>query len=128
VGRDKVDNAQFKGIVRHVLVAEDSAIIALDLEMVLTGLGIAQVTIASTAAQAVVALDGGGVDAAFIDVFLGTDDGRIVAERLIALAIPFALVTSLDEADRLLAQFPGVPVLSKPFAGPDVAEVLARLC
>lgn len=108
-------------------MVEDSAIIAMDLECSLADMGIARVTTTSSAAKAMNILDEDRVDAALVDLFLGQDDGRVVASRLAELGIPFALMTGLGEGAGLEAQFPGVPILAKPFLTRDVAAVVERL-
>lgn len=114
--------------MRHVLVVEDSAIIAMDLEFSLEDLGAARVTLAAEPASALAVIDAEGVDLALVDVFLDKEDGLVVAERLADLAIPFALMTGLGGTPELQARFPGAPILAKPFSAEELAKVIDRLC
>lgn len=120
-------SAGFAGRVHHILVVEDSAIIAMDLEMSLEELGLTRITVVSDAAKALETLDAGDVDLALVDFMLGGGDGRHVAERLIDLGIPFAIMTGLGDLDWLRDQVPGVAILAKPFSNEDLARTLEKL-
>ena len=111
-----------------MLVVEDSAIIAMDLEYSLEDMGVAEVTIASDLDTALRVADSGEIDAALIDVFLDRDDGLVVAGLLAVQEIPFALMTGLGETSGLETQFPGVPILAKPFSTEELAKAVERLC
>lgn len=118
-----------KGQIRHLLVVEDSAIIAMDIEMSAEQLGLAKVTTVPDAVQALALLDGDArdVDGALIDFFLAKGDGRVVAERLKTLDIPFALMTGFGDLAWLQAQVPRVPILAKPFSITELAATLDQL-
>lgn len=120
--------SRVNGRAHHLLVVEDSAIIALDLEYSLQELGIARVTIAANLARAKATLAAGGVDAALVDVFLDREDGLTIARELKARDIPFALMTGLGETADLKAEFPGTPILSKPFSKDELEAVVTSLC
>lgn len=111
-----------------MLVAEDSAVIAMDIEYSLEDLGVAQVTVASNLDAALRAVHAGDIDAALVDVFLDREDGLVVAGLLAVDGVPFALMTGLGDTDGLAARFPGVPILSKPFSSEDLAAVVGKLC
>lgn len=121
-------NARIAAGIQHLLVVEDSAIIALELEFSLYELGIARVSQAARPEVALDVLRAGDVDAALIDIMLGDEDGRSVGAELTALGIPFAIMTGLDRVDALRAQFPGVPILTKPFMVSDLEAALEQLC
>jgi CheY-like chemotaxis protein len=116
------------GRCRHLLVVEDSAIIAMDLEMSLNELGFDQVTVVPDAFKAIEVLAAGGIDSALVDFMLGNGDGGIVADRLVELDIPFAIMTGLGDLDWLRERVPGAPVLTKPFSNADLAAMLEKLC
>lgn len=112
-----------------MLVVEDSALIALDLECSLQELGVGRVTVVADTERALRVLEGGDVDAALVDVFLGNrEDGLVIARPLRERGIPFALMTGLGDARGLQAQFPGTPILPKPFSGLDLIDVVELLC
>jgi len=114
--------------IRHLLIVEDSALIALELEFTLNDLGIDRVTHAMSVGGALAALAQDDVDAALVDLMLNGEDGRIAIADLMARSIPFAIMTGLDDPDALSMQFPGVPVLIKPFVRADLISVLTEFC
>jgi len=121
-------DARFEGRIGHLLVVEDSALLAMDVELTALDLGVGRVSVAPNAAEALSQLNSGGVDAALVDVFLGKDDGRTVAERLVELGIPFALMTGAGDIAGLQAQLPDAHILTKPFMKDQLAETLEKLC
>lgn len=100
----------------------------MDVELTAGDLGVTRVSVAPDAPRALQLLDGGDIDAALIDFFLGGEDGLIVAQRLTQLRIPFALMTGTSDLEWLQAQVPGVPILGKPFTKERLAETLEKLC
>jgi CheY-like chemotaxis protein len=131
IGRDWgrfLANARFEGRIGHLLVVEDSALLAMDVELTALDLGLERVSVAPNAPEALRLLEAGGINAALMDFFLGKDDGRVVAERLAELDIPFALMTGSGDIAWLQAQVPGVPILTKPFTKDQLAETLENLC
>jgi CheY-like chemotaxis protein len=131
IGRDRgivLANAGFEGRLGHLLVVEDNALLAMDVELTALDLGLERVSVAASAPSALQLLETGDVDAALIDFFLGNDDGRIVATRLTELGVPFALMTGSSDFEWLETQVPGVQVLTKPFTKEQLARTLQKLC
>lgn len=120
-------DADFAARFRHMLVVEDGAILAMEVEMSLEELGIARVSLAATPQQALDILQLGSVDGALLDVMLGEEDSRGVAEVLAARGIPFAIMSGFGDASDLAAAYPAAPVLTKPFSRPDLVAALQRL-
>lgn len=123
-----MENSGFGSRIGHLLVVEDSALLAMDVELTAVDLGLARVSIAPDAAKALQLLEAGDIDAALVDFFLGGEDGLAVARRLTDLNIPFALMTGTSDLAWLEAQVPGVPILGKPFTRERLAETLEKLC
>lgn len=101
---------------RLVLVAEDEALIAMDLEARLRRHGWRVLGPAATVAAALRLLDGGGEvpDVALLDVNLRGEMVTPVAERLRALGVPFVAASAYDD-DRLAALgLGGAPAVGKP--------------
>ena len=96
--------------------------------MSLLEMGVEEVIVTADVASAFNALQAHAVDAALVDIFLGNDDGRIIADRLEALGIAYGLMTGLGDPEGLQAQRPGIPILTKPFSKEELAAVLDRLC
>jgi CheY-like chemotaxis protein len=118
----------FEGRISHLLVVEDSALLAMDVELTAGDLGLNQVSVVPNISKALQLLETGGIDAALVDMFLGGEDGLAVADRLAELAIPFALMTGSADLEWLKARVPGVPILTKPFTKDQLADTLEKLC
>ena len=110
---------------KRILVAEDHALIALDLQATLEGDGAAVVgpfrnlTTALRAASSDAALD-----AALLDVDLGDEDVFPLADRLAERGIPFVFHTGHSGIDRLHTRYNGAPVISKPARPGEIRQSL----
>tara|TARA_R100000149_G_scaffold64741_1_gene37322 strand:+ start:73 stop:402 length:330 start_codon:yes stop_codon:yes gene_type:complete len=107
-------------------VVEDNIIIALDLEGVLQKLGAGQVSLASTVASALEAIEAARPDFAFLDLNLGEETSLPVADRLKAEGIPFAFGTGFGDQADLPDHLSGVPIISKPYSEAALREALTR--
>jgi CheY-like chemotaxis protein len=106
-----------------VLVVEDHALIALDLEGILLDLGAGQVTIATTVDRALHLIATRKFDAAFLDVRLGEDSSIPVAASLRDNGVPFVTATGYDATTELPEEFRTRPHIAKPFKEHDIADV-----
>ncbi len=107
----------------RMLVLEDNMIIALDLEDMLTRLGVKQVTVASSVAQAMDALAEGLPPFAILDVNLGQETSFPVADALQAAGVPFAFGTGFGDSAAFPDRFKETPVLQKPYSAESVAAL-----
>ena len=107
----------------RMLVLEDNMIIALDLEDMLTRLGVKQVTVASSVAQAMDALAEGLPPFAILDVNLGQETSFPIAEVLQAAGVPFAFGTGFGDSAAFPNRFKETPVLQKPYSAESVAAL-----
>ncbi|MBW3096404.1 HWE histidine kinase domain-containing protein [Pseudohoeflea coraliihabitans] len=98
----------------RLLLLEDNLIIALDVEEVLTDLGIKKVTVCGEVASALAAVDE-GVDCAMLDINLGSETSFPVAEALLERGIPFVFASGYGDATSLPASLAETPILSKPY-------------
>ena len=112
------------GLPGHVLLVEDSLIIALDAEEALQSAGVATVTVVSTVNQALLVLESQEIDAALLDINLGNQLSLPVAEELLKRAIPFAFATGYGDQIDFGDQFAAVPVLQKPYRRDQILEIL----
>ena len=111
------------GVPPRVLVVEDEALIALDIEIMLQSLGCVVVGPAATVAEALrVLVAEDAPDAAILDVNLGHEQVFPVADRLVECQVPFVFLTGYSP-DILPSRHRARPVESKPCR----AEALARL-
>ena len=106
-----------------VLVVEDHALIALDLETMLLDLGAGHVTIATTVNQALHLVATQKFDAAFLDVRLGESTSLPVAIALRGKEIPFAITTGYDTVTDIPAEFQTGPHIAKPYNAQAIADV-----
>lgn len=97
-----------------VLVVEDDPIIAIDFEDRLIGFGVTSVRTVGSVAQALDAIASRAPDFALLDVELIRETSFAVAERLLALEIPFVFVTGYGAEARIPAEFARQPRLQKP--------------
>ncbi|NBJ13018.1 PAS domain-containing protein [Microvirga arsenatis] len=112
---------------QRILVLEDQAPIAVQIEEALVQVGCTVVGPASRIVDAMDLLYGAGADAALLDVDVAGDRSFGVADILAAKRIPFAFVTGFDASSFLPERFTGVPVLAKPFAATELISTVERL-
>src|SRR5258708_3544708 len=96
-----------------VLIVEDDPIIALDFEDRILGFGVTTVRCAANVAHALKMIEEHAPDCALLDVGLARGKSFDVADRLMALKIPFAFVTGYG-GDRVDAAYAERPRLPKP--------------
>ncbi|ROU00097.1 response regulator [Histidinibacterium lentulum] len=114
--------------VLSVLVIEDEALIAMELECLLEDLGHNVRGVAgsvNSAVRLVQACDG-EVDAALLDANLGGDSAIPVAEALVEAGTPF-VITSGYEQHELFGRGFDAPVVRKPYREADIADALTQI-
>ncbi|MBM6574855.1 response regulator [Microvirga sp. SRT01] len=112
---------------KHILIVEDEPLIAMMLEDFLEVLDQSVAGSVDSVATALGRIDGGGIDAAILDVNLrGGEKITPVAEALDAAGIPFVFATGGSD-DSVDQRFRDRPVLQKPFTMDGVAKALAAL-
>jgi light-regulated signal transduction histidine kinase (bacteriophytochrome)/CheY-like chemotaxis protein len=109
------------------LLVEDSLIIAMDAEDILTRLGAERVVTAANLAQAEVEIARDRFEAAVLDVNLGTETSLPLADTLRAAGIPFLFATGYGEQLKLPAGLEGIPILQKPYTLNSIARALSAL-
>ena len=112
---------------RGLLIVEDEALIAMMLEDMVIDLGhsVLATCDSCTGALAFLATPPADLGAAILDVNLGADKSWPVADRLVALGIPYAFASGGH--DRPPAPHDQAPGLPKPFALRDVEQVVGGL-
>ncbi|QOZ74257.1 response regulator [Bradyrhizobium sp. CCBAU 53351] len=109
-----------------VLIVEDDPIIAIDFEDRLLGFGVTNVRTVGSVTQALNAISERAPDFALLDVELVRETSFAVAERLVALKIPFVFVTGYGAEARIPPEFSGQPRLQKPCSS-DALEAALKL-
>jgi CheY-like chemotaxis protein len=113
---------------RRVLVVEDQFLIALDMQLMLRTLGADPIDLAAGVADGLAAIQRRAPDVAILDLMLGTETTVLpVAEALLALAIPFVLVTGYDDPGAIPAPMRKAPVIRKPVPAVALEAALAAL-
>lgn len=110
---------------KNVLLVEDEPIVAMLVEDMLTGLGAKVVGPAAQVNEAIAMARSAQLDAAVLDVKLGSDSSAEVAEVLREREIPYVLATGLDTpADPRDAN---APLLQKPYLQEELGRALEQL-
>lgn len=111
----------------RILVAEDEALIACDLEMTLRDLGCEVLPPAASIVQALQLLEAERPDAALLDLSLLDGLALPIAKALTIAGVPFAITTGWDI--RLIESpvLVGVPFLLKPYQPHALRATLVRL-
>jgi CheY-like chemotaxis protein len=117
--------SRINGSPARVLVVEDDALIALDVEQMLLDIGGLVVTVAHDEASALACLERENPDLGVLDVELGGHDSVAIARRLQATGKPFVFLTGYQSSSKALLR--GAPVLEKPFSDEALADVVRRL-
>jgi DNA-binding response OmpR family regulator len=111
---------------RRVLIVEDEALLALEIDALLRDCGMTPVGPTSRNDEALRLIDAHPIDCAVLDVNLQGESTERVAAELASRAIPFAFVTGYGQAD-IPKQFRDAPVLLKPFAGTALIDTIRSL-
>jgi len=111
-----------------VLLLEDEFLIAMDVEQTCLDHGADAVVIARTVEEAEQALATTRFDAAIVDLMLAGSSTLPFAAGLASRAVPFIFASGYSDPQELERAFPGVAVVTKPFAGDDLIEALALAC
>ena len=110
----------------RVLLVEDNALIAMDLEDIFEGFGCEVIGPVGTLKEALERLDQEQIDVAVVDYLLEDGNAGPLAETLNERSIPFALCTGAGEGE-ISSLFPHTPILSKPYNPDDVSLVVNSL-
>lgn len=118
---EPINDSKFNSL--RVLIVEDEAQVALQLEDMLGDLGASVVGPASRVGQALDLLDRQVVDAAVLDLNVAGELVYPVADQLAARGIPFVFATGYG-ADALTDAYRTRPVLEKPFRLSQLGKAL----
>ena len=112
---------------RSVLLVEDEAMIALDMEQTLTAAGLRVLGPAASVNSALRLIARERPDAAILDLDLGGELVTPVARTLRDLGVPFVLATAHNHLRGGEAEFSGVENLGKPVASVRCVKVLGEM-
>ena len=109
-----------------ILIVEDQALIALEIEDSVRRNGADLIGSAARLSEALTLIETTSWDAALLDIKLANGEAVYpVAERLHAKGVPFAFLTAWD--GNIDARYCDVPVLSKPFSLAELESCLQTL-
>jgi DNA-binding LytR/AlgR family response regulator len=111
----------------RVLLLEDEPLIAMELAEIVSAAGGTVAASIRTAQEALGFFDKTNIDVAILDVHLRTGTSFEVADALAHLGIPFVFCTGAGQDQRHVANWPGVPVIVKPYSAGVVVETLSKL-
>jgi len=110
----------------RVLVLEDEALIAMDVEQLCLEHGASHVTVLGDLAEIDAEAAASGFDAAIVDLMLGGVSTLDFARQLRDRKVPFVFATGHSETEEIKQAFPGVILVGKPYSGLDLIEAVAR--
>ena len=111
---------------RRILVVEDEAMLAIDLQEALRDCGATVVGPAGTPDEALAFIEDGKVDCALLDIKLGDEDVSAVAATLERLAVPIIFVTAYSDA-RIPRGLETRPLLRKPYEQRALLNLIASI-
>lgn len=108
-----------------LLVVEDEALIAMDLEDMLEDLGHRVIEVAGSPAHALALLERciHDLDAVLLDANLGGESALPVARRLHDGNVPFVITSGYEEHELLREGF-DAPLVSKPYRSAEIDQAL----
>ncbi|HEY2706543.1 MAG TPA: response regulator [Caulobacteraceae bacterium] len=111
----------------RLLVVEDEALVAMQLEDMLDELGCVVVDVAGTVSRgvALAADEAVPLDGAILDVNLGGEKVYPVAERLAERGVPFVFCTGYGLSG-IAGEFAHVPTLAKPYNQRQLHDLLVE--
>lgn len=107
----------------QILVLEDEFLIAMDVEQLCLDNGAAGVKVISDIKDVDGSLE---FDAAIVDVYLNGVSTFDFADTLKEAGKPFVFASGYSDNAEVAARFPGIVMVSKPYAGNDLIEAVAR--
>jgi CheY-like chemotaxis protein len=108
----------------RILLMEDEALIALDVEQLCRDSGAADVIVVRDLGQVQNAC-GDDYHAAILDVMLSGNPTTDFARTLSGRGVPFVFATGYADNADFFAEFPDTPVVGKPYVGADLIRALA---
>ncbi|MGE0213328.1 MAG: response regulator [Parvibaculaceae bacterium] len=111
---------------RRLMLVEDQAIIALDVQTTLSEQGADTVAWANGVSQARALLEEESFDAALLDLHLGSESGLDLLEEFDRRAIPVILMSGYSSHDRE-PRLRGRPLLEKPYSPELLLDTVLRV-
>jgi CheY-like chemotaxis protein len=111
----------------RILIVEDEYLIAMDVEQLCRDHGADEAVLVRDADGLEMVLADPRFDAAVIDAMLNGRSTLDFARQLREQNVPFVFATGYDDNAERFADFPGVPVVGKPYSGEELIEAIASV-
>lgn len=111
--------------IDSALVVEDNMILSMELEKMLTQLGIAKVSTASNKAFAEAAIDHSTFNIAILDINLGVENSLNLAVELRKRKVPIVLASGYDSQYQLPSELVGIPRITKPIGQLELSAAIS---
>ncbi len=111
----------------HMLLVEDSMLIAIDAEDKIRDLGVAEVSLAASTHSALAAIEEGDISVAMLDYNLGQETSLPIAERLAERGIPFFFASGYGSRDIIPPEFGNLPLVVKPYTAEQIEQALTTV-
>lgn len=111
----------------RILLVEDDALISIDAEDMLLGLGAGAVLVAHTLADAEAVAGREPIDAAVLDIRIGSDRSDTLALDLMGRGVPLIFTSGYGRAPDLAPGTEAVPVVGKPYAAAALVAAFSAL-
>jgi CheY-like chemotaxis protein len=111
----------------RVLLVEDDALISLDAEDMLLGLGARCVRLAHTLAEADALLAAETFDLAVLDIRVGASRSDALALKLVERGMPFIFTSGYNAGVELPGALQSVPTVGKPYTPETLRAALAAI-
>lgn len=112
----------------RVLLLEDEALIAMDVELLCQESGASEVVTLSDLSQIEPHNPPIRFDVAIVDLMLGGISTIGFASDLYERGIPFIFASGSSDLNEIELKFPGVALVSKPYSGSDLIDAVAKSC
>jgi len=112
---------------KSVMIVEDEAFIAMELEYILGDAGASIVGPVASLETAMKTAETAEFDVAVLDIMLGREEVFPLADMLRERGIGFVFHSAHAEPQRLEKRYPGVALISKPSSAEQIAQSLAAL-
>jgi len=111
----------------RILLLEDDPLISIDGEDMLLSLGVGAVHVSHTLADAMAWLEGEALDAAVLDVRIGSSRSDEFARELAGRGVPLVMTSGYANDAAMPEGLAGVPLVGKPYSAEALREAFAGL-
>lgn len=108
-----------------ILLLEDDALISLDTEDILLSLGAERVHVAHNLDQADAIVSRQKLDAAVLDLVIGSHRSEALARRLVELSMPVIFASGYGDIGAIAEGLEDVPTVRKPYSAQALQAALA---